>query len=271
MKKLIISLVLLFAPMLTFASIDTNLYYGLHNNGNVKELQEFLISKSFLTGPATGNFYSLTLNAVKKYQASQSINQTGYVGILTRTAINDDLANQLQESNVQTTNETGTNPPASESQKTMNDVVSTIQSQITLLQKQLEALKAQQTVIQQQNQVIKQIQQNTQQIVQNTTPVITPVPAPVPAFAFEPILTNSYDRDLVVVIKEKFDKCTLLIFDENGNKVREQDYWMTDKDGNSRQVYSMGTYGQHTYSITCDKSGFLTTTKTGQFPAPVTQ
>ena len=47
MKKLIISLVLLFAPMIAFASIDTNLYYGIQNKPAVQELQEFLIDKGF--------------------------------------------------------------------------------------------------------------------------------------------------------------------------------------------------------------------------------
>ena len=88
---------LLFIPLAAEAFFDINLYYGLRNNNNVKELQEFLIDKGFLTGvSATGNFLSLTLNAVKSYQASAGINQTGYVGILTRTAIKNERITAIQ-------------------------------------------------------------------------------------------------------------------------------------------------------------------------------
>lgn len=92
MKKIIIFLSLLFVPVFVSATIDQNLYYGIKQNNEVKELQQFLIGKGFLTGSATGNFYSLTFSAVKKYQASKNINTTGYVGPLTRQAINNDLS-----------------------------------------------------------------------------------------------------------------------------------------------------------------------------------
>lgn len=192
MKKInIVSLVflsLLFIPIVTSASLNTNLSYGLQNNSDVKELQEYLIGKGFLTGSATGNFYSLTLNAVKKYQASQNLSKSGYVGILTRTAINKELASSLSASNQEATTETGTKPSVPEPQKTTNDVVTTLQAQIALLQKQLNALNTQQTTtqqiqqqVQQQAQTIQQIQQNTQQIAQNITPAPTPTPTPAPA------------------------------------------------------------------------------------------
>ncbi len=84
--------IFIFTPIFVLASIDQNLYYGLKLSNGVKELQQFLIGKGFLTGNVTGNFYSLTLNAVKNYQASKKINNTGYVGPLTRQAINADLS-----------------------------------------------------------------------------------------------------------------------------------------------------------------------------------
>lgn len=161
MKKLIIALSLLFIPFLVSASIDTNLYYGLHNNAEVKELQEFLIDKGLLIGPATGNFYTLTLKAVKNYQTSVSLPKSGYVGTLTRNSINQELGVNLFDSNQEATIETGTTPPMIKSQKTSNnDVVSGIQSQIALLQQQLDTLNNQ-------NQATPQVQQNTQQIVQS--------------------------------------------------------------------------------------------------------
>ncbi len=187
MKKLllVVSLCLLLAPAFTFASIDNNLYYGLQKNSDVKQLQEFLIDKSFLTGSSTGNFFSLTLKAVKAYQASEGINSTGYVGTLTRTAINNDLATQLSASNAEATTETGTTPPTPTPPATTNDVIATLQSQIALLTQQLQAILAQQTTtqqlqqtVQQQAQTIQQIQQNTQQIAQNTTPTIPTTPTP---------------------------------------------------------------------------------------------
>jgi len=166
MKKLIlVSLSLLFIPLMVGASIDTNLYYGLQNNSDVRELQELLIDKGFLTGTATGNFYSLTLKAVKAYQASEGIIQTGYVGTLTRTVINNDLSAQTSGSNELAVAETGATPPAPTQQATTNDVIATLQAQIALLLQQVQAMQVQQTATQ-------QIVQNTQQIVQNTTPIV---------------------------------------------------------------------------------------------------
>ncbi|MDP2741259.1 MAG: peptidoglycan-binding domain-containing protein [bacterium] len=100
MKKTIIAIILLLMPVFTYASIDQNLYYGLRNNEEVKELQQYLIGNGFLSGQATGNFFSLTLSAVKKYQKSIKLNGTGYVGVLTRQAIN---ANLLSNQSVSTT------------------------------------------------------------------------------------------------------------------------------------------------------------------------
>jgi len=39
----------------------------------------------------TGNFLSLTSEAVKRYQAEKGIIQTGYFGPLTRAAMNSEL------------------------------------------------------------------------------------------------------------------------------------------------------------------------------------
>jgi len=157
MKKIItLVLTLLLVPFFASASLDTNLYYGLRNNSDVRELQEFLIDKGFLTGSTTGNFLSLTLKAVKQYQASVGIIQTGYVGTLTRTAINNELATNLQGSNQEATNETGTTPPNPATPATTNDVVASLQTQIALLTQQLQIMQTQQTV--------------TQQIAQNTAP-----------------------------------------------------------------------------------------------------
>jgi hypothetical protein len=74
--------------------IEKNLYYGLQNDSQVKCLQEFLKSQGagiYPEGLITGNFFSLTKQAVIRFQASKGIIQTGHVGPLTRTAINVEL------------------------------------------------------------------------------------------------------------------------------------------------------------------------------------
>src|SRR3989344_3853649 len=62
---------------------------------DVSALQEFLINQGVLSGQATGNFYSLTLKAVKDFQTKQGITPvSGYVGPTTRGVINQILGMQ---------------------------------------------------------------------------------------------------------------------------------------------------------------------------------
>ena len=155
MKKLIIISLLLFIPFIVGASFDRSLYYGLQSDPQVKELQDFLTDQGFYSGNITGNFFSLTLKAVKKFQAKEKLPQTGYFGSFSRQRANAILASSITESDREAINETGTSTPPVESPKTTNDVVKSIQDQIALLTQQIALLQ--------------QIQQNTQQIVQNTT------------------------------------------------------------------------------------------------------
>ena len=77
---------------------EQDLYFGLTNNNEVRCLQEFLKSRGGEIYPVsliTGNFLNLTFEAVKKYQASRGIIQTGYFGPLTRAAANQDLTSNL--------------------------------------------------------------------------------------------------------------------------------------------------------------------------------
>jgi TolA-binding protein len=189
MKKFIIFLSLLFIPLVTEASFDINLYYGLQNNNSVKELQEFLTDKGFYSGPITGNFFSLTIKGVKDFQNNENISPvSGFFGPLTRTRANEILSTNIEPSNQQAVQETGSIPPPSESAKTTNDVVKSLQDQIALLIQQIALLQSQasttqqlQQTVQQQTQTIiqirqdtQQVAQNTQQIVQNTTLVCSP-------------------------------------------------------------------------------------------------
>lgn len=67
-------------------SISTNLYRGLSGN-SVTTLQNFLSANGYFTVAPTGYFGPITFAAVQRYQASQGITTTGYVGVLTRAAI----------------------------------------------------------------------------------------------------------------------------------------------------------------------------------------
>ena len=139
-------------------------------------------------------------------------------------------------------------------------VISYLKTIIALLEEQLKVMIAQENIL-------NKIAQNAVPSVGQPAPAQgeTQIQPTVEPFNFNPQVLNT-GSDLVVIIPEKFDRCSLIITDANGNKVREQDIWMTDSNGNSRQVYTVNTPGQHAYSITCSKAGFLDATKTGNFP-----
>jgi peptidoglycan hydrolase-like protein with peptidoglycan-binding domain len=69
-------------------TFKNDLYYGMKNNSEVLLLQKALQSNGVYSGPQTGNFYTLTLSAVKKFQRKYGIPTTGYVGPLTRGKLN---------------------------------------------------------------------------------------------------------------------------------------------------------------------------------------
>lgn len=213
MKKIIIALVLLFVPLLASASIDTNLYYGVQNKPQVQELQEFLIDQGFLTGNVTGNFYSLTLKAVKKYQTNVGINSTGYVGTLTRNSINGNLALQLQDSNQQ----------------------AIIESPII----------NNQPIVQ--NQVPMPTGTNTQSVQSQPSMDITPKTQP--SIDFQALAGPS---DLIMSLKTKNTVCRLVAKDSDGNVVRDSNQWFLDKDQNRRQVISVDITKKYTYELMCD-------------------
>ncbi len=74
--------------------INNNLYFGMQGSSEVSCLQQFLKNQGvtiYPEGLVTGNFLNLTKQAVIKLQAKYGIIQTGYVGPLTRTKINQIL------------------------------------------------------------------------------------------------------------------------------------------------------------------------------------
>jgi len=71
---------------------NKDLQYGLKNDNDVKKLQECLAYLKFFPSRVdfTGNFYGITLKAVKDFQLAYNIEPVqGYVGKLTRAKLNE--------------------------------------------------------------------------------------------------------------------------------------------------------------------------------------
>lgn len=74
---------------------DKNLSFGMKNSADVKSLQQFLSQEGYFKGEATGNYLSATAEAVKSFQKSNKIDATGYVGPITRSALNSKSVDAL--------------------------------------------------------------------------------------------------------------------------------------------------------------------------------
>ncbi len=150
--KILLLISLLFVPLLAYAqTFDSNLYFGLSNNSDVGKLQEFLTDQSVYSGPITGNFFSLTLAAVKKFQLQNNIAPAaGFFGPLTRAKVNEVLSVQLNASNQQAVIETGIATPTTTQSPTTDNNQQLTQN----LQNQILALQQQLVQMQQQNQII---------------------------------------------------------------------------------------------------------------------
>ena len=195
MKKLtlLLAFIAIFAGNTAFAmSFDNDLYFGLQDNPNVVKLQEFLTTDGVYTGPITGNFFSLTLKAVKDFQTKYTISPAaGYFGPLTRVKANNLLGADITASNNQAIGELG-NAPATTTLKSstelMEEQINALLSQVSLLQQQLTAQRQANTAIQElqnkvveQTQVIQSQQETLNQITQNTTPPVVSAPVVVVA------------------------------------------------------------------------------------------
>lgn len=92
MRRFFLILALLLAPMVAGARFDRNLYYGLRNDADVVRLQDFLRQSGFSSYPvSTGNFFTITLQAVKNFQQARGISATGYFGPRSRESANSML------------------------------------------------------------------------------------------------------------------------------------------------------------------------------------
>ncbi|MDO8557020.1 MAG: peptidoglycan-binding domain-containing protein [Candidatus Jorgensenbacteria bacterium] len=127
-SKLFISTILvvaLFLPAVTFGAFENNLFYGSRGDA-VTELQKFLTKEGTYSGPVTGNFFSLTLEAVKSFQEKEGIVPVaGYFGPKTRAAANSKLA------------------PATSTPKNLTEQINALLKQVRELQKQLSLLEQQ--------------------------------------------------------------------------------------------------------------------------------
>lgn len=161
MKRIIfLFLTLLLLPSLAAASFAKDLYFGLNNDIDVKALQEFLHGQGVYSGPITGNFLSLTREAVISFQNREGIEPAaGFFGSKTRARANEILG------------ATGTSgglviPPSA----SREEVIALLSAKIAELTIQLQALQA-------------KLSQEAGQIPAVPAPEPSPVtpPAPVPA------------------------------------------------------------------------------------------
>lgn len=188
MKKLsFLSSLFLLLPFFASAQIfDKDLFFGIQNNTDVQKLQEFLTDQGYYSGPITGNFFSLTLSAVKKFQKAKGIVPvSGYMGPKTKAKMNELFAKQgissegvTTESGIVVPMQTSTPAPVSVlpitplpaiTPQADSGVLNNALSQILEIQKQLIALQA--TQIQQKSDA----QQAEDELANLPAPTITSV------------------------------------------------------------------------------------------------
>ncbi len=170
MKNYIIASVALasFLPSIAFAQFNTDLHYG-STGSDVSALQEFLKQQGVYSGTTSGNFYSLTLAAVKKFQSAESITPaSGYVGPVTRGVINQILAGQVSTSEE---NATTTKPAIDLSQQAATTTSSTPQT-VTLPNGTVVHFNADGTVASYTPAITQPATMTTNSPVQNTTPQV---------------------------------------------------------------------------------------------------
>ncbi|MDO8556910.1 MAG: peptidoglycan-binding protein [Candidatus Jorgensenbacteria bacterium] len=169
-----------------------DLYFGIQSDSEVMKLQEFLTGEGVYSGPITGNFFSLTLKAVKNYQTQENISPAaGYFGPFTRAKANIKLSVQLQESDNQAVAETGTPTAPVIQPKTMDDAANTMQSQLAALLQQVALLQQQLQVQQQTQQSVQNLQSQVSQQTQTIQQPQTQNPADIPTIQILSINTTS--------------------------------------------------------------------------------
>lgn len=173
----LLTILTLLLPVFSYADFQVNLKYGAKGD-EVRELQEFLISEGHMTGNATGNFYSLTLKAVKEFQRVNNLPVTGYFGSMSRDIANRILAIDADNTELQELGSV-TAPVDTTLDKKIEDLNKKIEQQNAIIQEQ----KQTQT---QTNVILEQIKTNTNKVmpepIQLTQPVAQTAQAVEPYF-----------------------------------------------------------------------------------------
>ena len=87
--------------------LSVNLAYGIKGSAEVQKLQQFLIRRGYLgEGFATGNFFSLTRDAVRRFQQASGLPVTGVADEETVKVINDLLVRQAEVDRMEAGSET---------------------------------------------------------------------------------------------------------------------------------------------------------------------
>lgn len=156
-------------------SFQKNLYFGLRDDSDVVRLQQFLTDKGLYSGPQNGNFFSLTLAAVKKFQESRGIEPVlGFVGPKTREVLNKEIS-------------VAAAPTTPEG---IAKLISDLLAQVKKLEEQLAAVKAAEEA-------------------QKAAPIPAPIPAPDPVPAPMP----QADLDSSLKITVAYPSVTLSTYD----------------------------------------------------------
>lgn len=94
MRRPLIIFLFLALPSFAAAQFTRDLYFGLRGDSDVVRLQDFLRSRGYFSYPiSTGNYFTATLDAVKKFQQARGIQPVaGYFGSKSRVAANQLLA-----------------------------------------------------------------------------------------------------------------------------------------------------------------------------------
>lgn len=143
-KYLVFALVLLMPFFVSAQAFERDLRFGLQGDSDVIKLQEFLADRGLYSGPITGNFFSLTLKAVKKLQTQENIKPaSGYVGAKTREKLNQLFVLELKDSDQQASTESAALPVSVSITPTPTKTESAKPSALTLMINQIAALQKQ--------------------------------------------------------------------------------------------------------------------------------
>src|SRR3989344_5782845 len=94
-----------------FSLFFRDLFFGLRANQDVMRLQEFLRSLEFFTYPeSTGNYFTVTQEAVRLYQLKKKIPSSGSLDTLTRAYVNLDILTAISPKPIDESTEVAPSP-----------------------------------------------------------------------------------------------------------------------------------------------------------------